>query len=359
MDDLFAPIAPDAYVAPLSVLENALYARLPLRSSSSARRVREVVLEMFAQAGLLRDLAELAGGGAVGSNGADLEPRMREQIALARAVIKQPDILIFENALHEHRPEERAQLLRATRRMLPDATLILLDEQPPEDVAFDATYMLQGDTLVSADALTPLDAALDCESDPSACADLTDRIRLLARSDAFGRLDRAQLRLLGFAAERVSAEAGAVLFAAGAAADGVYLLESGLAEMRAPDEDGEMLSERLVEPGQIVGELSVLRGEPRKADFVAVTPLRGLKIGAEEFHDVVRSDPEVMMRLLSSAAQRLERATMGLRAARRENDALRRMTALPGAATAAEAAEPRRRANGGAALPNIAAAPAR
>ncbi|MCI4665631.1 MAG: ABC transporter transmembrane domain-containing protein [Neomegalonema sp.] len=341
MSDLFAPIAPDAYIAPLSPLENALYGHLPLRSSTETQRVREIVLEVAEAEGLGGALTHHAGAAPVGANGADLTPRMRERIALGRALIKRPDIVIFEDALRSHSAEERSKLLRETRAMLPDATLIILDEEAPDAGGYDASFEISNETLrrIDVDAESsepqPIDAraalaapaAIRLErqdiEDATGSEELTKRIRILARSQMFRGLARAQLRLLGFASEFVEAQAGEKIFAHGDMPDGAYILDSGLAELRWPEGDGPTEAVTLVEPGRVIGDLSVLRAEPRTLDFVAVTDVRGLKIGAEEFMDVIRSDRDAAMHMLMAISGNLMRASQRLRATRLENEELR------------------------------------
>ncbi len=320
MGDLFAPIAPDRYVEPLSALENALYGRLPLRGSSDTRRVREIVLEAATEAGLDQDLAQLAGDAPVGPNGVDLTPRMRERIALARAIIKRPDILVLEDALHAHTPGERARIRRDVREMLPETTLILLDEEVEDRDGFDAVFEIQGDALVRIDgvaagpaAVLPASDIVVDEASLTARGELTERIRILARTDTFRGVGRKQLRLLAFASEWIEVEEGEAIFRTGDPPDGVYVIDQGRAEIRRPDYQRPEDAIAEIEPGRIIGDLAVLRDEPRSLDFVATAKVRALKIGAEEFLDILRSDQDAAMNMLMAIAGNLTYAAERLR----------------------------------------------
>ena len=61
----------------------------------------------------------------------------------------------------------------------------------------------------------------------------------------------------------------------------------------------------LVEPGRLIGDLSVITGEPRHLDLVANTDCSFLRIGAEELRAVLESDASVAAQLLKTVAQNL------------------------------------------------------
>jgi len=67
----------------------------------------------------------------------------------------------------------------------------------------------------------------------------------------------------------------------------------------------------------MVGDLSVLRGEPRRHDFLAETDVVALAIGAEELRTVVNSDINVATNLLRMVSGYLIEVGGRLRDARR------------------------------------------
>jgi putative ABC transport system ATP-binding protein len=63
---------------------------------------------------------------------------------------------------------------------------------------------------------------------------------------------------------------------------------------------------RFIEPGRLIGDLSVIRGEKRTLDLVVREKMRGLRIGAPEFIEVISSDPTISMSLLRTVSGYLE-----------------------------------------------------
>lgn len=139
----------------------------------------------------------------------------------------------------------------------------------------------------------------------SASDDLRRKLRIIARNDLFASLDRRHQRLLAFAAQWYTAEAGQRIFSAGDRADAAYLCLSGLAELGHEDEDGIMHHVSDVAPGRLIGDLAVILDEPRQLHLVAAEEVRFLRIGAEQFRSVIESDRVVLLSLLRTVAGHL------------------------------------------------------
>jgi CRP-like cAMP-binding protein len=58
-------------------------------------------------------------------------------------------------------------------------------------------------------------------------------------------------------------------------------------------------------PFEHIGELSLIDGQPRSADAVAIEPCRLLVLSREDFAHVLETDPGLAMNLLASLAKRL------------------------------------------------------
>ncbi len=293
--DAVSPIDPERYAEGLTVLENAIFGTVPLAAGAEAERVREIVGEALREDGLKRDVALLIWDEEAGLGGSQLPQAAHERIAVVRAVIKRPDVLVLDRVLASHDAAQRRRTRDALRRLLPEATLVFIEPEIARPEAYDTVLEIEDGRLASAAEPEPE------EGEPTASGDLARKTRALAKVSLFEGLDRGQLRLLAFASNWWEAEAGQVLFRQGDPADAAYLLTDGRAELRWPETAGEA-TVTTVEPGRLIGDLSVITHGPRTLDMVAVAPSRGLRIGAQELNDVIESDAAVAASLLRTVS---------------------------------------------------------
>ena len=137
----------------------------------------------------------------------------------------------------------------------------------------------------------------------AASADLARKLRALEQTPLFSGLNRKQLRLLAFGARWYVAEAGEVIFRKGdAPTDGAYMVIEGDAGLYLPQEGQEDRLITTVGPGTLVGELGLIRNEPRALSMVADTDLKCLRIGAAEFLAVVENDAATAFKLMQVVA---------------------------------------------------------
>lgn len=61
-------------------------------------------------------------------------------------------------------------------------------------------------------------------------------------------------------------------------------------------------------PGDFLGEMSLLDGQPRSATVTAETPVRLLVIGQREFYTLLAEVPSVVRKLLVELSRRVRRA---------------------------------------------------
>ncbi|MCK4177581.1 cyclic nucleotide-binding domain-containing protein [Aciditerrimonas ferrireducens] len=97
--------------------------------------------------------------------------------------------------------------------------------------------------------------------------------------------------------------ARAVLYEEGGPGDEMALVLEGTAAIRR---NGRLLAR--VGPGDTVGELAVLDGEPRSASVVALTDLRLLTFPRRAVRDLLDQEPGLAGKLLTALARRLRDA---------------------------------------------------
>ncbi|HEV2032704.1 MAG TPA: Crp/Fnr family transcriptional regulator [Candidatus Dormibacteraeota bacterium] len=101
---------------------------------------------------------------------------------------------------------------------------------------------------------------------------------------------------------------GATIFSEGQVSDRVALISSGRVKVASMTDAGEELLLALRGPGDLLGELSAIDGEPRSATVSALEPLEVLLVDAGEFNAFLRANPSVMFHLLRLLSGRLRDA---------------------------------------------------
>ena len=84
--------------------------------------------------------------------------------------------------------------------------------------------------------------------------------------------------------------------------NGAYFIVEGEADLRMPQPDGDSVVVMTVGPGKLVGELGLIRNEPRALDMRATSDLTSLRIGADAFLAVVENDALTAFKLLQVVA---------------------------------------------------------
>ncbi|MEM6355409.1 MAG: cyclic nucleotide-binding domain-containing protein, partial [Pseudomonadota bacterium] len=307
---LFEPLEEDKFAKGLTVLENAIWGKVCVTGGAKEQKLRDTVSEVFIEHGLKRLVAELIYDASVGIGGSNLPPVALERISFVRAAIKKPDVLLLDRALASHDSENRFRMRTRLRALLPETTLIFLEEDFRNPDSFDVFAEIEDGRLKG--------RASSSEADDT--SGLTKKLRKLEKVELFAGLERKQLRLLAYGSQWVKAEAGDYLFRDGDPTDGAYLMVKGQATLRHPGAQPEDRPITTVEPGRMVGDLSVLREEPRRHDFIAESEVIALRIGADALRTVVNSDIHVATSLLRTVSGYLIDVGGRLRDARRGVD---------------------------------------
>ena len=121
-------------------------------------------------------------------------------------------------------------------------------------------------------------------------------------------LPEALSRPLFVAARPQSLKAGQVLFAAGDAGNGCYLLEQGLLKVTVTSSRGEERTIAILGAGAVVGELSMVDGGPRSASVVALSDCLLRFTSREAFASYMAAHPEAFQALVAILAFRLRQA---------------------------------------------------
>jgi len=130
--------------------------------------------------------------------------------------------------------------------------------------------------------------------------------RMLMRSSFVAEMDLHEATLVVDAMRPIAVEAGTVIMKEGQSEDVDYmalLLEGQVRAESASQMPGEEVVISIISPGQLIGEMGILDGEPRSATCTALTDLKLAILSREALRGLVEVQPAVAARLLLAIAQ--------------------------------------------------------
>ena len=145
--------------------------------------------------------------------------------------------------------------------------------------------------------------------DASGVHSTEDRVAFLRRVDLFERFPDSSLRWLATETVLRLIRPGQVLVRAGDPGESMFLIAEGCVRvMSAPKGDAPPIELATLQAGQVVGERSLLTGEPRSASVDAVTECLVLEITRTSLTLLIEREPEMLSLLEQTVAAR-ERMT--------------------------------------------------
>ena len=299
---LFIPIAPENYLPRLTLMENLLYGRISGMAGLQADLVQDEVARILEEHGLKSIISVNLLDAETAIGAANLPLSFQQRIALSRALIKRPDVLVLNDAYGPEDPEQQALMRRQLSTLLPDTTQIHIKDHFADPSSFDVHVEIKHGRVDGQPS------SLNQAAESGVSDDLRRKLRIINRDPLFAPLNQRNRRLLAFAAQWYTAEPGQRIFSVGERPDAVYLCLSGLAELGLRNEDGEFRHVSNVEPGRLIGDLAIILDEQRQLDLIAVEETKFLRIGAEQFRSVIANDPVVMLSLLRTVSGHLSNA---------------------------------------------------
>jgi putative ABC transport system ATP-binding protein len=242
----------------------------------------------------------------IGAGGTRLTAAQRQKIALARCLLKRPDILIMNEALASL--DTKAQ----DRTEMEGRSLILFE--PHEDrrrefekiLVMDQGRFVHGDSAEEA-AERAADAPAPGEALPAEGAHapgLNEIASMLMGIPLFAGIDRSKLKLLAFTSERVHFDQGQEVFHQGDPGDHAFVIINGEAEVVLESAGGPRIVATLGR-NEIFGEMALLAKMPRSTSIRARTPLVLLSLSRDVFMRMVAENSEIALAMLRVLTERL------------------------------------------------------
>jgi CRP-like cAMP-binding protein len=129
------------------------------------------------------------------------------------------------------------------------------------------------------------------------------RVARLRSVPLFAGCSDKELAFIASRVDDVDLPAGKVLTEKGKSGGDFFIILQGQAEVDADQ------GKRTLGPGDFFGEIALIDDGPRTATVKAVTPMRCLVLGHEQFRDVLHQNGEIAVKILRAVTERLRAAT--------------------------------------------------
>jgi CRP-like cAMP-binding protein len=142
----------------------------------------------------------------------------------------------------------------------------------------------------------------------SATLGVVDRVLFLREVPIFRRLEPEDLeRISALAGERIYRESE-FLCREGEPGEELFVLVEGSVQVGKQAEGATRIL-RTLTTGDHLGELAILRKQPRSASIWATSSVRALVLGSDALRSILTERPEVCLAMLESMAERM--STLG------------------------------------------------
>ena len=300
----------DAYNAASSIQDNILFGKMDSEKAQSGDRVGKLIAEVIDELNLRRTVIDAGLDYQVGIGGARLAPAQRQKLALARCLLKRPDVVIVNEALSSLDTDSRDAIFARVKEGISERSLIWVDSQDGagEGDRFQHVFAAKSGRIVPLGEAAPaerLDVAKTPDEAAPAASGLGAEVEVLAKIPLFAGMDRSKLKFLAFTSERLSFDVGETLFRQGEVGDKAFIIVEGTAEV-VLETDGGDKHLAMIGKNELFGELALLCDAPRTATVRGETPLTVLGISKEVFVRLIEDDAEVSANVTRAVAARLE-----------------------------------------------------
>lgn len=305
--ELVAFYNPQEFCEAAPLRDNLLFGAIAPGAATAQERILGALRDALSELGLERNILSLGLDHQAGYAGRALFPSARAAIVLARNLIRQPQILVLNDALGPFGEVEAAEILARVKREMAGRTVVITGRSPLRASGFDIEVAFEG-ARIRAVTQVGSGKTLDVEQvqAPSATGPSeSEELAALRAVALFAGIDTPRLRLLAFTSMRVNFGAGETLFSEGEASDAAYVLISGSADVLIASPDGTIVASRL-EANAIIGEMGIVTGNPRSATIVAQSHVTALRLQKEVFLALLAEFPQMALSVTRLIVSRLQ-----------------------------------------------------
>ena len=148
---------PERYNSSVSIQDNILFGRLAYGKARSAVRIGELIEEVVDKLDLRRAIMEIGLDFQVGISGARLSTAQRQKLAIARCVLKRPDLLVLDEATAGLDDATQERILKNLRSESRGRSLIWIVHRASLGREFEQVLVMEGGKIVERGAFEELD----------------------------------------------------------------------------------------------------------------------------------------------------------------------------------------------------------
>jgi putative ABC transport system ATP-binding protein len=147
-DDIVEFFLPDRMSATLSIEDNLLFGRIAAEHASARGQVIALVRDIAVECGMKDVLVRFGLRYDVGIGGARLSYSQRQRLAIARALVKNPDVIVFNEPTSGLDPASEDRLVKAVLAWAKDRTVVWALGRADLARHFDRVLVFDGAHLV-------------------------------------------------------------------------------------------------------------------------------------------------------------------------------------------------------------------
>lgn len=157
---------------------------------------------------------------------------------------------------------------------------------------------------------------------------LEEKIESIRNIPLFSDLEKDKLQAIAELSKEKNFSEHEVFIEQFAKSDAAYFIVSGSARIHRLTEDGHDITLAVVGPGDLVGEMALLDQEPRSASAETLQNTTMLTLSSQDFSTVLRTNPEIAIKLLAFLSRRIRTADERYEAISTENVITRTLKTL-------------------------------
>jgi putative ABC transport system ATP-binding protein len=148
---------PDKYNSAASVQDNILFGRPVYGQAKAVQRIGKLLSRTIAHLHLRTEIIEVGLAYSAGTGGKRLGTQQRQKLALVRALVKRPNLLILNNALAVFDDTTQRRLIMTIRNRMKGRAILYINDNAAAARQFDYVMIMRAGRIVETGQLAALD----------------------------------------------------------------------------------------------------------------------------------------------------------------------------------------------------------